>query len=148
MVLVHVRPAQSKDREALFDLVRLFPTPTPPTVDAYFEAFRAKLLDSSAFLAVAEDGAALVGYVSGYCHTTFYAGGKTAWIDELLVVSRCRQQGVGRLLMQAFEAWAQENGCKLVSLATAGASGFYERLGYGTKAGYYKKYLPDAGSAD
>jgi len=82
---------------------------------------------------VAEDGAALVGYVSGYCHTTFYAGGKTAWIDELLVVSRCRQHGVGRLLMDAFEAWAEENSCKLVSLATAGASGFYERLGYGPK---------------
>jgi hypothetical protein len=85
--MIHVRPAQPNDQETLFDLVRLFPTPTPPTDGAYSAAFRAKLLDSSSFLAVAEDGAALVGYVSGYCHTTFYAGGKTAWIDELLVVS-------------------------------------------------------------
>jgi GNAT superfamily N-acetyltransferase len=144
--MIQVRPVQPIDQETLFDLVRLFPTPTPPTHGAYSEAFRAKLLDSSSFLAVAEEGAALVGYVSGYCHATFYAGGKTAWIDELLVVSRCRQHGVGRLLMEAFEAWAEENSCKLVSLATAGASGFYERLGYGTKAGYYKKYLPDGSS--
>jgi GNAT superfamily N-acetyltransferase len=83
----------------------------------------------------------LVGYISGYCHVTFYAAGKAAWVDEVLVRSDCRRQGIGRLLMQAFESWAAQQGCLLVSLATAGSRAFYERMDYTSKAGYYKKYI-------
>ena len=50
----------------------------------------------------------LVGYVSGYCHATFYAGGVTAWVDELLVLEPIRGTGIGRQLMDAFEQWAKD----------------------------------------
>jgi GNAT superfamily N-acetyltransferase len=83
----------------------------------------------------------LVGYGSGYCHQTFYAGGNTAWLDELFVLERLRHLGIGRALTSEFESWAVQRSCKLVSLATAGAGAFYERMGYASKAGYYKKYL-------
>jgi GNAT superfamily N-acetyltransferase len=139
--MIDIHPAETKDEAPLLELVRLFPTPTPPGDVAYANAFRTKLSDPASFLAVAEEDGKLIGYISGYCHTTFYAGGKTAWVDEILVISDRRGHGVGRALMAAFEAWAELNSCSLVSLATAGASGFYEQLGYGTKAGYYKKYL-------
>lgn len=139
--MLHIRPAQTIDAEPLLRLVRLFPTPTPPDDVAYRAALQEKLVDGNSFLAVAQEGSTLVGYVSGYCHTTFYAGGKTAWVDELFVLEQFRQLGGGRALMNAFEVWAAQRGCKLVSLATAGARAFYERLGYATKAGYYKKYL-------
>jgi GNAT superfamily N-acetyltransferase len=141
--MIRIRPAHANDETALLALVRLFPTPTPTGDVAYTTAFHAKLLDPASFLAVAEQASALVGYVSGYCHATFYAGGNTAWIDELLVLEALRRRGVGRALMSAFETWAEQHSCKLVSLATAGAGAFYERLGYTSKAGYYKKYLPD-----
>lgn len=95
------------------------------------------------FHAVAEHEGALTGYVAGYRHPTFYAAGETAWVDELLVDSNYRGRGVGQRLMAAFEQWASNHGCTLVGLATAGARGFYERLGYESKAGYYKKYLRD-----
>jgi GNAT superfamily N-acetyltransferase len=52
-----------------------------------------------------------------------------------------RSHGLGTQLMQAFELWAVQNRCILVALATAGAKGFYESLGYATKASYFKKYL-------
>lgn len=74
---------------------------------------------------------------------TFYAAGRAAWVDELFVEDTFRGKGIGRKLMQAFELWALDQGCGLVGLATAGARGFYERLGYTSKAGYYKKYLSD-----
>lgn len=48
------------------------------------------------------------------------------------------------MLMAAFEQRASADGCKLVGLATASAGPFYSKLGYETKAGYYKKYLRSA----
>ena len=86
----------------------------------------------------------MVGYLSGYRHFAFYAGGETAWCDEVLVREDLRRRGVGRQLMGGFELWAAQNRCVLVSLATAGAKEFYEALGYTTKAAYFKKYLSPA----
>ena len=137
-----VRRADFADEAPLFALVRSFPTPTPPGQDAYIAALRRQLTDPSSFVAVAEHGGALIGYVAGYCHSTFHAAGWTAWVDEVFVEKPHRGRGVGRLLMAAFEAWAVSRQCKLLSLATAGAGPFYEGLGFVTRASYYKKYLP------
>jgi hypothetical protein len=41
----------------------------------------------------------------------------------------------------AFEQWAQDRHCVLVSLATRGAAAFYERRGYTSHARYDKKYV-------
>jgi len=82
--------------------------------------------------------------VSGYCHSTFYAGGQTAW--ELLVIETLGGTGIGRQLMDAFEQWSKDRQCVLVSLATRGAAAFYEHRGYTSKAAYYKKYFATVSS--
>jgi GNAT superfamily N-acetyltransferase len=143
--MTEIRPVELADRAHLFELVRAFPSPTPQPDAAVLEAtFERRLTDPSSFVAVAAEGDALRGYVAGYCHPTFYAGGSTAWIDELLVVDDFRRKGIGRQLMEAFEAWAWSRSCKLVSLATSGAGSFYEHLGYTPAAKYYKKYASAA----
>ena len=139
--MVTIRPGAAADATALFELVRLFPTPTPPSEEQFSRALDAKLRDRTSCLLVAERETRLVGYVSGYSHATFYAGGPTAWVDELLVIEPVRGTGTGRQLMDAFERWAQDEQCVLVALATRGAAGFYEHRGYTSKAGYYKKYF-------
>jgi GNAT superfamily N-acetyltransferase len=139
--MVHIRVGRLSDEAKLFELARAFPTPTPPDVDMFAIALRAKLADPSSYLAVAEREGSLIGYVAGYSHPTFYAGGSTAWVDELLVDATFRGRGIGRRLMEAFEAWARSHACALVSLATSGAGPFYQRLGYASTAEYYKKYL-------
>ena len=139
--MVQIRPAGVEDEARLFELVCAFPTPTPPGAASFKDALSAKLPDPSSYVALAEQDAAIVGYVAGYCHPTFYANGSTAWVDELLVDPALRRRGVGRKLMEAFETWAVSRGCTLVSLATSTAGSFYARLGYATKASYYKKYL-------
>ena len=60
----------------------------------------------------------------------FYAGGVTAWVDEILVAPAFRGRGAGAQLMAAFESWAAQQGCVLIALATLGAAPFYEHLGY------------------
>jgi GNAT superfamily N-acetyltransferase len=136
-----IRSAAAADKIALFELVRSFPTPTSPTFEQFSEALGAKLPDPSSCLLVAEHDGGLVGYVSGYCHPTFYAGGVAAWVDEILVFERFRGRGIGRQLMDAFEEWATDRQSVLVSLATRGAAAFYEQRGYTAQAGYYKKYV-------
>ena len=137
-----IRAAAALDASPLFELVRGFPTPTPtpPKPEQFSKAL--SLPDPSSGLLVAEHERRLVGYVSGYCHTTFYAGGPVASVDELLVVEPLRGTGIGRQLMDAFEQWARDRQCVLVSLATRGAAAFYERRGYTSEAATTRSTSP------
>ena len=138
---VTVRKATHADQQQLFDLARSFPTPTPPDFSAFSHAFESMLADLSAVLFVAELDGKIVGYLSGYRHVTFYANGYVAWVDEVFVSAQTRKMGIGKALMKSFEQWAVDLDCELVGLATGGAAAFYEKLGYASKAGYFKKYL-------
>jgi hypothetical protein len=94
-----IRRAQASDTGALLALVRLFPTQTPPTEKAYDKSFQAKLNDPASCVLIAElngeQSGEAIGYVAGYQHPTFYSGGPTAWIDEILMVERLRGPGIG-----------------------------------------------------
>jgi GNAT superfamily N-acetyltransferase len=139
--LLQIRRARLADELALFALVRQFPTQTPPVAETFAQSLRVKLKDHDAFVAVAEIDAQLVGYIAGDAHETFYAGGKIAWVDEILVVANERRRGVGRALMAEFENWAAGGRCRLVGLATRAATEFYEELGFEASSGYFKRYL-------
>jgi GNAT superfamily N-acetyltransferase len=139
--VLRIRRAKLTDELALFSLVRQFPTPTPASNESFANSLRVKLKDADSFIAVAEIDARLVGYVAGDAHETFYAGGKTAWVDEILVVENERRRGIGRALMAEFEDWAAGGRCRLVGLATRGAASFFEDLGFETSSGDFKRYL-------
>lgn len=139
--LLKVRRATVGDEFELFALVSQFPTPTPPNRETFASTLRSKLRDADAFVAVAELDRKLVGYVAGDAHETFYAGGKVAWVDEILVAADARRRGIGRALMADFEAWAENGRCRLIGLATRAAASFYEELGFEDSAGYFKRYL-------
>ena len=72
---------------------------------------------------------------------TFFANGKVAWVEEIMVGSSRRKAGVGRALMTAFEEWSANRGAKLVALATRRAAEFYRALGYEESAIYFRKLL-------
>jgi GNAT superfamily N-acetyltransferase len=139
--LLQIRRARVADELPLFALVKQFAPQTPATAEAFAQSLRVKLKDSDAFVAVAEIDGQLVGYIAGDAHETFYAGGKIAWVDEILVAARERRRGVGRALMTEFENWAAGGRCRLVGLATRGATEFYEELGFETSDGVFRRYL-------
>jgi GNAT superfamily N-acetyltransferase len=138
---VTVRAVASGDELELFDLASLFPTPTPSTFDRFRAILQSKLADPRSAIIVAVSDSRLVGYVSGSTRDAFYAAGATAWVDEIFVVPNERGAGIGARLMNAFEAWAARQQCTQVALATRSAGPFYERLGYASRAEYFKKYL-------
>jgi GNAT superfamily N-acetyltransferase len=92
-------------------------------------------------LLLAVDGAEHAGYLLGFRHLTFYANAPVAWVEEVVVRDRDRRQGIGRLLMDAFEGWAAGEGCALIALATRRAAPFYRDLGYEESASYFRKLL-------
>ncbi len=138
---IHLRPGLLEDADRLFARVTEFATSFTPDKAAFEIALGAIVADPNAWLHVADDRGDLVGYCLGFDHPAFFANGRVAWVEEIVVRADRRRHGVGRALMGAFEDWAIGRGATLVSLATRRAATFYEALGYEESAVYYRKRL-------
>ena len=103
-----VRRAEPADKPAVFLLARAFAASFAVEQPVFECSFDALLTHPEAFLAVAEAGEEanqeLAGYLLGFHHLTFFANGRVAWVEEIMVAETFRRQGVGRTLMEAFEA--------------------------------------------
>lgn len=129
------------DLDTIYALLQEFALSFSPEEAAFVESARHLLTDEAALLAVAEIEERVVGYCLGFDHYTFYANGRVAWVEEITVQAAHRRAGIGRMLMQHFEAWAAKRGSKLVALATRRASFFYRALGYEETATCFRKML-------
>ncbi|BDD04488.1 GNAT family N-acetyltransferase [Aureibacter tunicatorum] len=136
-----IRKAAKSDKSSIFELANQLHervTVDEKVFDMHFESI---IADEKHILMVAERDDEVVGYFSANMHYAIYANGKVMYLDEIVVMDSARGQKIGNLLMEELETFAIEQNCILISLATAGASDFYNKLGFQTKAGYYKKYL-------
>lgn len=77
------------------------------------------------------------GRVVGYIHAADYECTYAPPLKNLLALavdSRCQKQGIGRLLMNEAEAWAQRDGAAGIRLTSglgrSGAHAFYTACGY------------------
>ena len=136
-----VRSAQLSDCDALFSLAKAFAASFAVDRSAFESSFAALIHAPDAFVAVAAEDGRAVGYVLGFDHQTFYANGRIAWVEEIMVAEDVRLRGVGRQLMESFEQWAESRQSKLVALATRRAAPFYKSLGYAESATYFRKLL-------
>ena len=141
-MVITIRPAGPSDGSALFPLARAFATSFTVEQAAFESAFAELLTQPETFLAVAEVDGEVAGYALGFDHLTFFANGRVAWVEEIMVGETFRRQGVGRRLMEAFEAWATVREAKMIALATRRAAEFYGALEYEESAAYFRKRLP------
>ncbi len=88
---------------------------------------------ASHFVAVAERGGAMVGWVAAE-HRVSLESGARGEIVGLVVSASARRTGVGRALVFAAEAWAASRGLEVVlvrsNVARAASHPFYETSGY------------------
>ena len=138
---MRTREAQLDDVDSLLPLVKEFVTSFEIEEHSYQRSFRRLIDRREATILVTEHEGNLIGYCLGYCHDTFYANGKVAWLEEIMVSSVHRREGIGQSTMASFEQWAKAQGCVLSALATRRASRFYLALGYEESATYYRKLL-------
>ena len=67
---------------------------------------------------VALDGDAIVGLASVYLDLPFIRFGSRCWLQDLVVTSSRRSEGIGALLLDAATGWARERGCTHLELAS------------------------------
>ena len=89
------RPAEPQDGPALFTLAHAFATSFAVERADFDLAFAELLARPEAFLAVGEADGEVAGYVLGFEHLTFFANGRVAWVEEIMVGASFRRQGVG-----------------------------------------------------
>jgi GNAT superfamily N-acetyltransferase len=142
-----IRAASPADADALRRLATELATSFAVSEQSFSHAFRELLSNCSACIRVAESSGIVIGYVLGFEHLTFFANGRVAWVEELIVAKEYRRQGVGRQLMDALADWAADRGCRIVGLATRRAAEFYAALGYKTSATYFRKDIRDPANA-
>jgi GNAT superfamily N-acetyltransferase len=89
---------------------------------------------------VAQSQEALVGYLIVVLVMSVEHQGLMGEIDEFFVLPQARSCGIGTLLLAAAEAGLLQHGCLRLQLqlatANSRARSFYERLGFGSRAGY------------
>ena len=138
---MQVRRATPGDVDRVFSLASDLATSFDVEERTFRASYQPVLTDDHALLLVVEENKEVVGYCLGFDHVTFFANGRVAWVEEMMVSSSHRRNGAGRSLMAAFERWSTARGAKLVALATRRAADFYRAVGYEESATYFRKML-------
>jgi len=136
-----IRPAGKSDQNQVFDLANHLHASIIVDDKRFPEAFAMVINNENHCCLVAQMTGAVLGYCSGHKHMVLTEGEYVAFLDEIVVSESHRRKGIGSTLLRGFEKWALAADCTMVTLATGGATGFYEKQNYTTRAGYFKKRI-------
>jgi GNAT superfamily N-acetyltransferase len=140
--MIRVRPYVSADREFVLSLAPRLAIGIPPWRDPHkmivtaqgwiTESIEQHGKKTMVFVAENEQGERL-GFAT-VSHSTHFTGLGQAYIGELAVNEAAEGSGVGKVVAQACEQWAREQGYQTLSLTTGAANeralGFYRHMGY------------------
>ena len=141
MTEIAFRPAQSSDLPSIValladdDLGRSREDASVPVNGKYVDAFDALQRDPNQLMAVliADDivvGCVQISFIPGLSRLGMWRG----QIESVRIASRCRDEGLGRRLLEWAIAECRKRGCGLVQLTTdksrLDAQRFYESLGF------------------
>lgn len=136
-----IRKADKADADEIFALALEFGMTFRPERAAFDDAFPRLLRNDDALLLTAVADGRVHGYLLGFVHLTLFANGPVAWVEEAMVKTGFRRQGIGRALLEECERWARGREARYVALATRRAPEFYHALGYEESANFYRKVL-------
>ncbi len=136
---VMIRQGEDRDREAVFKMARILVVSQPLDLEAFNKQWPAILANPSVYFRVFEEEGQLLGYCLGHLHSTFYANGPVAWLEEMYIDEKHRLRGLGRQMVEAFEIWAASKDSSLAAMATRRAWEFYMACGYVESARYFNK---------
>jgi GNAT superfamily N-acetyltransferase len=133
-----VRAARPGEEESIVPLYQWLFAPPGSKPAAWDErravvALRQAIESHDSVVLLAEDGGALIGFITGYQDMHSVRFGYRAWVEDFAVDPERRSQGVGKALLHAAKAWARERGATHLELDSAeartDAHRFYEREG-------------------
>lgn len=165
MVSIKIKRAEREDASQVFALARQYSTGRAPIgKDEFLVAFENVLrfrdqetnvlfvavtdelieprsLDGLGADSVAEPRQKIIGYTLMTISRLLHASGLTAHIQEIVVDSGSRGQGVGEQLMQANERYSTGRGVRQISASTARIGSFFNHLGYESMGEHYRKII-------
>ena len=140
--LVVLRPAQPSDAEELSGLLSELGYPSAAEAIARRISACGEVPGLSIVVALLDER--VVGVVAVHCVPTLISDAALGRITALVVSTKVRGRGVGRLLVEEAEAFAHRRGCERMELTSGdhrpGAHAFYERLGYAVEARRFIKH--------
>ena len=121
-----LRTAIPDDEAAVLRLVEeLFEPPgrRPPgySSERASTGFQHAVAEPHADVLLALDGDALIGFASVYAEFPSIRFGRRCWLEDLVVTSSRRGQGIGRRLLEAAAEWGRAHGCTYLELSSANA---------------------------
>jgi|RhiMetdeSRZDD1v2_1073273.scaffolds.fasta_scaffold49735_2 GNAT superfamily N-acetyltransferase len=129
---IYLRSATLSDAERIAALVAQLGYQT--TADDMNLRLERLLAHPEHVLVVAEVSGDIVGLVAAQIGQGLEINDPYARITGLVVDSRCRRHGVGRILMEHMESWCRGRGVHSVILTSGNhrvdAHKFYQRIGY------------------
>jgi len=136
--MIHLMVADETHTSIVADLLAaLFEevghTPDADEIAAIFHEIEAD--DRHSTLLALDDDGDVVGILTLSQTISIYAGGYIGVLNELYVVPNYRSEGVGKILLDAAKALAEERGWKRLEVTTPGEEyaktlRFYEREGF------------------
>jgi GNAT superfamily N-acetyltransferase len=141
---VTLRPAGPGDATELSGLLAELGYPSSP--EAVTRRIAACAVLPGVKVVVAAMDGRLAGVVSVHCVPSLVLDAALGRITALVVAAAARGCGIGRLLVEAAEAFAREQGCERIELTSGDhrpdAHAFYERLGYVVECRRFIKHVP------
>lgn len=143
MTDITIRPAEARDCEAVFALLKQMGY--PDTANFAEARFRKLLADPDEYIIVAEKDGVISGFFSMHIIPMIAHPSDFARLSYLCVDENLRSSGIGKILLKKCEEIARERGCNRVELHSnirrESAHRFYLRENYTDAPKYFVKYL-------
>lgn len=145
LVSITIRRGQFEDASVLFELALQYQTNRErigrDEFGVAFDNVLRKRTEETNVLFVAEDDGKVVGYSLMTVSRLLHAPGLTAHLQEIVVDSDSRGDGVGDRLMQANEHYCMGRGVRQLSASTSRIGSFYNHRGFEAMGEHYRKLL-------
>jgi len=120
---VRIRPAAIEDEAEVLALIEELFEPPGVRVPSYTlergrGGFKHAVHDRDADVLLAVDGERIVGLASVYADILSIRYGPRCWLQDLVVASTHRGEGIGAKLIEAASEWARERGCTHLALSS------------------------------
>lgn len=140
-----VRRGQLEDADAILELARQFNTGREQITKDEFQVALDGILrrrdQETNVLFVAESDGRVAGYSLLTVSRLLHAPGLTAHLQEIVVDTAFRGQGIGDRLIQANEHYCMGRGVRQLSASTARIGRFYNHRGFEPVGEHYRRVL-------
>lgn len=141
---MEIRKCTKEDVTSVYQLILELKN-TQFDFDIFKNVYYSKLSDTKNYYIVAVEEDNVIGFISLVIDYQLHHADKVGTIEELIVSSESRSQGVGKLLLNYAVNYARENSCDVIELTSgfsrADAHRFYEKNEFRKRSYKFKMNL-------